>query len=115
LTNKLFIFSDEIKNLSKFNSKLKIMKKFSFILLAVLFLTTTAFVYVQQNRHTEAAKHPRVETAIKELESAIDYLEKAPDTFGGYKAQAIADSKRAVASLKLALSYRAKVDNAKRK
>lgn len=91
------------------------MKKLLFIVLAVLFLTTTAFVYVQQNRRTEAAKHPRIENAIKELESAIDYLEKAPDDFGGFKAQAIADSKKAVISLKQALNYRAKVDNAKRK
>lgn len=80
-----------------------------------MFLSTTAFVYVQQNKRTEAAKHPRVENAIKELEGAIDYLEKAPDDFGGYKAQAIADSKRAVISLKQALNYRAKVDNGKRK
>jgi chaperonin cofactor prefoldin len=91
------------------------MKKLVIILLAVVFLTTTAFIYVQQNRHTEAAKHPKIETAIRELESAIDYLEKAPDDFGGYKAQAIVDSKKAVASLKQALNYRAKADNVKRK
>jgi hypothetical protein len=91
------------------------MKKFAFILLAVLFFTTTAFVYVQQNKRTEAAKHPRIETAIKELEGAIDYMEKAPDDFGGFKAQAITDSRKAVVSLKQALNYRAKVDNAKRK
>jgi ABC-type microcin C transport system duplicated ATPase subunit YejF len=89
------------------------MKKLLTILLAVVFLTTTAFVYVQQNKHTEAAKHPRIETAIRELENAIDYMEKAPDDFGGYKAQAIADSRKAVASLKHALNYRAKVDNTK--
>jgi hypothetical protein len=91
------------------------MKKLVFILLAVVFLSTTAFVFVQQNRKTEAVKHPRIENAIKELESAIDYLEKTPNDFGGYKAQAIADSKKAVLSLKLALNYRAKADNAKRK
>jgi hypothetical protein len=91
------------------------MKKLLIILLAVVFLTSTAFVYVQQNRHTEAAKHPRIENAIRELEGAIDYLEKAPDDFGGYKAQAIIDSKKAVASLRQALNYRAKVDNVKRK
>jgi hypothetical protein len=87
------------------------MKKLVIILLAVVFLSTTGFVIVQQNRKTEAAKHPRIENAIKELESAIDYLEKAPDDFGGYKAQAIADSKKAVISLKQALNYRAKADN----
>jgi len=91
------------------------VKKLVTILAIVVFLTTTAFVYVQQNKRTEAAKHPRIENAIRELESAIDYLEKAPDDFGGFKAQAIVDSKKAVASLKRALNYRAKVDNMKRK
>jgi len=91
------------------------MKKIIIILLAVVFISTTAFVVVQQNKRTEAAKHPRIENAIRELESAIDYMEKAPDNFGGHKAQAIADSKKAVSSLKLALQYRANVDNVKRK
>jgi len=89
------------------------MKKLIILFVTVVFLTTTGFVYVQQNRHTEAAKHPRIENAIKELESAIDYMEKAPDDFGGFKAQAIKDSKKAVASLKQALNYSAKVDNGK--
>ena len=91
------------------------MKKLVIILSLVLFLSTTAFVLVQQNRKTEAAKHPRIENAIRELEGAIDYMEKAPDNFGGHKAQAIADSKKAVSSLKLALQYRANEDNIKRK
>lgn len=91
------------------------MKKLVIILLAVVFLSTTAFVYVQQNRKSEAAMHPKIESAIRQLESAIDYMEKAPHDFGGYKVQAIADSKRAVASLKLAMQYRAKEDNKKRR
>ena len=90
------------------------MKKLVLILLVVIFLGTTVFVLVQQNKRTEAAKHPRVENAIKELESAIDYLEKAPDDFGGFKAQAITDSRKAVVSLKRALNYRAKDDNMKK-
>ena len=90
------------------------MKKFVLILSVVIFLGTTGFVLVQQNKRTEAARHPRVENAIKELESAIDYLEKAPDDFGGFKAQAITDSRKAVVSLKRALNYRAKEDNMKK-
>jgi ribonuclease HI len=90
------------------------MKKLVLILSVVIFLGTTGFVLVQQNKRTEAARHPRVENAIKELESAIDYLEKAPDDFGGFKAQAITDSRKAVVSLKRALNYRAKEDNMKK-
>lgn len=90
-------------------------KKLSIIALAVVFSTATAFVVVHQNVRTEAEKHPRIVSAIKELEDAIDYMEKAPDDFGGYKARAIADSKRAVASLRHALEYRSNVDRARRR
>ena len=90
-------------------------KKLLVVMLAVIFLSTTAFVYFQQqNVKTEASEHPKIASAIKELESAIDYMEKAPHDFGGYKAQAVADSKKAVVSLKKALAYRAKADNTKK-
>ena len=91
------------------------MKKLFIILLVVVFLSTTAFVYVQQTRRIEAVNHPRIERAIQELESAIDYMEKAPHDFGGHREQAIADSKKAIVSLKLALNYRAKADNMKKR
>lgn len=89
------------------------MKKLVLLLLVVVFIGATAFVYVQQNVKSEASMHPKIEKAIKELESAVDYMEKAPDDFGGHKAQAIADSKKAIQSLKAALHYRAKADNKK--
>jgi hypothetical protein len=90
-------------------------KRLLVIMLAVVFFSATAFVcYQQQNVKTEASEHPRIVSAIKELESAIDYLEKAPSDFGGFKAQAIVDSKKAVVSLKKALEYRAKADNTKK-
>jgi len=98
------------------------MKKHLLIIsLAVLFISGTAFVCFQQPQQpkqtlkTEATEHPKIVSAIKELEGAIDYLEKAPSDFGGYKAQAIADSKKAIISLRKALEYRAKDDNAKKK
>ncbi len=55
----------------------------------------------------EAREHPRIARAIRELEDAIRYMEAAPHDFGGYKAQALADSRAAVASLRHALAYRA--------
>lgn len=84
------------------------------ISLAVMFMSATAFVGVQQNVKSEAVEHPRIVSAIKELQGAVDYMEKAPSDFGGFKAQAIADSKKAIESLKKALAYRAKVDNTKK-
>jgi hypothetical protein len=95
--------------------KTKTMKKIVILLLVVVFLSATAFIAVQQNMKTEASNHPKIEKAIKELESAVEYMEKAPHDFGGHKAEAIADSKKAIQSLKLALQYRAKADNSKKK
>jgi hypothetical protein len=63
----------------------------------------------------EAREHPRIARAIRELEDAIHYLEAAPHDFGGYKAQAIADSRAAVISLRRALAYRAEKDERRRR
>ena len=90
------------------------MKKLLLILAGAVFIMSTAFVVVHQNAKSEASKHPKIEKAIQELQSAVEYLEKAPDDFGGHKADAIADSKKAIQSLKLALQYRAKEDKGKK-
>jgi ABC-type microcin C transport system duplicated ATPase subunit YejF len=58
----------------------------------------------------EARMHPRIRKAIHELEDAIKYMEEAPHDFGGNKAQAIADSRAAVISLRKALAYRGEKD-----
>jgi hypothetical protein len=58
----------------------------------------------------EKSEHPRIAKAIKELNDAIAYLEKAPHDFGGHKAAAIAASREAIVQLKLALEYRAVKD-----
>ena len=86
------------------------MKKL-LVIIAVVCFVSTVFVVAQHNARNEAAEHPRIAKAIHELEDAIDYMEKAPHDFGGYKAQAIEDSRKAVQSLKMALKYRAKKDN----
>jgi hypothetical protein len=69
---------------------------------------------VVKNKSSEEEKHPRIEAAVKDLQDAIDYMNAAPDDFGGYKAAAIADSKQAIASLNKALKYRAKKDEKKK-
>ena len=81
------------------------------LIAALAFATTGAVVVAQQNMRTEAGEHPRIAKAIHELEDAVAYMEKAPHDFGGHKADAIRDSKRAIDQLKLALEYRAKQDN----
>ncbi len=83
------------------------------IILAIACFTSAMILIAQQNVKSEETKHPRIEKAIHELEDAVDYLEKAPTDFGGYKEQAIKDSKKAIESLKLAMKYRANKDNKK--
>ena len=93
------------------------MKKFIPTFIAVLafsigVLFTSAFVSPpQQNMRTEASEHPRIEKAIHQMEDAIDYMQSAPHDFGGHKEQAIADTRAAIRSLKMALAYRAHRDN----
>ncbi len=61
---------------------------------------------------TEEQKHPRLAHAIHQLEAALHEMEHAPDDFGGNKAVAIEDTKRAIRSLKRALYYRMHLDDA---
>jgi len=49
---------------------------------------------------------PRLQAAIAALNDAIDFLEKAPDTFGGHKAAALAASRTAVRQLQAAMNYK---------
>jgi hypothetical protein len=88
------------------------MKKY-ILVCSIALIALTAFVIPQQNGRSEASEHPRIAKAIHEMEDAIEYMEKAPHDFGGHKAEAIADTRKAIKSLKLALAYRAKVDNKK--
>ena len=55
---------------------------------------------------SEATNHPRVAAAIRELEGAIAYMERAPYDFGGHKAAAIRDCEAALVELRAALGLR---------
>jgi hypothetical protein len=48
--------------------------------------------------------YPRIRAAITSIEDAVDFMEKAPDTFGGHKAAAIAACRAAVRQLNLAIA-----------
>jgi hypothetical protein len=60
---------------------------------------------------SERAAHPRIVGAINHMSEALREMEAAPDDFGGNKAAAIADTKRAIHSLKKALYFRLKMDD----
>ncbi len=67
--------------------------------------------FAQETGKKELGEHPRIAAAIRELHGAIEYMEHAPHDFGGHKAQAIADSRKAIEQLRLAMQYRAGQDN----
>jgi hypothetical protein len=61
---------------------------------------------------SERAAHPRIVAAIREMKEALREIEPAPDDFGGNKSAAIADTRKAIHSLKRALYFRLKMDDA---
>jgi hypothetical protein len=61
---------------------------------------------------SERAAHPRIVEAINHMNAGLRELEAAPDDFGGNKAAAINDTRRAIHSLKKALYFRLKMDDA---
>ncbi len=71
--------------------------------------------FAQETGKEELREHPRIAAAIRELHGAIEYMERAPHNFGGHKAQAIADCRKAIEQLRLAMQYRASQDNRRSK
>jgi len=60
----------------------------------------------------EEAHHPRLVKAIHDMQDALKELQAAPDDFGGNKYNAIKDTQQAIHSLKKALYFRLKLDDA---
>ena len=61
---------------------------------------------------SERAAHPRLDRAVHDMQDALKELQAAPDDFGGNKGNAIRDTQAAIHSLKKALYYRLKMDDA---
>ena len=68
--------------------------------------------YWVPTREQERAAHPRIADAIHNMEVALRELEAAPDGFGGNKAAAMRDTRAAIHSLKRALYFRLRMDDA---
>ncbi|HEY2376328.1 MAG TPA: hypothetical protein VGH98_10180 [Gemmatimonadaceae bacterium] len=61
---------------------------------------------VQGNARSERVEeHPRIRSAIKELQAAKVELQKAPHDFGGHRADAVVAVDKAIEQLRLALQY----------
>jgi hypothetical protein len=88
-------------------------RRLCFTLMGLCLLSTcvAAQALSQETMGSEKLHHPRIAHAIQAVEGAIQYMEAAPHDFGGHKAAAIQDSRRALEQLRLALQYREKSDN----
>ncbi|MBV8701826.1 hypothetical protein [Bradyrhizobium sp.] len=84
------------------------MRRFAGVLASSLLLATLSVptAYAQ----SEAQMHPRIAQAIRDLEDAINYMENAPNDFGGHKGAALNASRAAVNELRAALAFRARQD-----
>lgn len=56
-------------------------------------------------RKGRVENHPRIHSAIRELQAAKEELQKAPHDFGGHRADAVQAVDRALEQLRLALQY----------
>ena len=74
--------------------------------------TVTVAAPPQLTIQSEEAAHPKLVRAIHELQNVIHELQASPDDFGGNKAIAINDTVKAIHSVRKAVYYRLKMDDA---
>jgi hypothetical protein len=79
---------------------------------AALCFAAPALAQPQLTIQGEEAAHANIVAAIREMKGALKHLQEAPHDFGGNKAAAMADTQKAIHSLKKALYYRLKMDDA---
>ena len=75
-------------------------------------MSGSAYAAPELSMRSEEMAHPRLVQAIHEMREALRELREAPDDFGGHKAAAIHDTEQAIHSLKKALYFRLKMDDA---
>jgi hypothetical protein len=78
---------------------------------APLLASAQPVIGVQIGVQSEARAHPRIVQAIRQAEASYRMLQGAPDVFGGRKAMAMADLRRAIHSMRAALFYRLNMDD----
>jgi hypothetical protein len=84
---------------------------FSAMIAALAVVPMTASAQTQLTMQSEEAAHPRIVQSIRDCQAAYRELEAAPDAFGGNKAQAMADLRQAIHSLRKALYFRLSLDD----
>jgi hypothetical protein len=82
------------------------------LMLGLSGLASVAQAGPEMTMRSEEAAHPRLARAIHEMRDALRELREARDDFGGNKAAAIHDTEVAIHSLRKALYFRLKMDDA---
>lgn len=75
-------------------------------MLASIPLAMAAGMVMPKHAWGQEPQFPRLQAAITAIQDAVDFLEKAPDTFGGHKAAAITACHTAVRQLQAAMNYK---------
>jgi hypothetical protein len=66
----------------------------------------------QETVQSERAAHPDIVRAIQDLQASLRELQSSPSDFGGHKGEAAQQIRHAIHSLKQALYFRLKMDDA---
>lgn len=97
----------------KFGTRILSAGAFSaFMVVGLAGISGPAHAGPELTMRSEEMAHPRLVKAIHEMREALRELREAPDDFGGHKAVAIHDTEQAIHSLKKALYFRLKMDDA---
>jgi hypothetical protein len=82
------------------------------LLLGLAMATQPMVASAQETIQSERAAHPEIVQALQQMQGALRAMQSAPNDFGGNKRVAIDDTVRAIHSLKKALYFRLKMDDA---
>jgi hypothetical protein len=88
----------------------KYASKIALVLMLVLLASSLGSPVASAKLPPGSHEHPRLVRAIKAIEGAIDYLQKAPHDFGGHRAEAVEACQNAIKQLKVAIQYDEKHD-----
>ena len=88
------------------------IKSLAFMVVAACAYSAAVLAQPKLTVEQEWKAHPNLVKAVHAMEEAINDLNKAPHDFDGNRVRAVNDLKAAIHSLKKAILYRLKMDDA---
>jgi hypothetical protein len=93
--------------MTKFRTTLTLLAS----ILAAAATVAPASAQVEPSARQEWRSHPNLVRAVRACELALADLQRAPDDFGGNKAQAMTDLRASIHSLRKAIFFRTHMDD----